>query len=292
MAPIMPFMMEYIWQNQVREVETNASESVMLSGFDIANFELPNEDLLAKTEIVRTIIANALKLRNENNLKVKQPLGKAYVINSDKNTLDAISKYKSLIEEELNIKEIELTNDVEKFNDHYLTLNFRSAGRVLKGDVQKMKVALENTPDNVMEEYVKQFDVGKVKVEGFDEFESELFVKNEKSKPEFILASDNGITVVLDITLTPELINEGILREIIRNAQVLRKEADFKIDDRIDINITSKDENITKILENNKDKIVMEVLAKNFNTTEFKPTIEKDMEVGDNVVVHYELRVN
>ena len=147
MAPIMPFMMEYIWQNQVREVESNVPESVMLSGFEIASFEIPDEDLIKKTNIVRTIIANALKLRNENNLKVKQPLSKAYVINEDKSTLDAIAKYKALIEEELNIKEIELTDDVERFNNHYLTLNFRNAGRVLKGDVQKMKTTLEETPE-------------------------------------------------------------------------------------------------------------------------------------------------
>ena len=132
-----------------------------------------------------------------------------------------------------------MTTDVEKFNDHYLTLNFRNAGRVLKGDVQKMKQALENTSDDVMESYVKAFDEGKVKVEGFDEFDSELFVKNSKPKQEFILASEDGLTVVLDTTLTQELINEGILREIIRNAQVLRKEAGFEIDDRIEINISS-----------------------------------------------------
>ena len=75
------------------------------------------------------------------------------------------------------------------FNNHYLTLNFRTAGRVLKGDVQKMKVALENTAEDVMERYVAEFDNGKVAVEGFGEFDSELFVKNAKSRPEFILDS-------------------------------------------------------------------------------------------------------
>ncbi|MGN0961502.1 MAG: isoleucine--tRNA ligase [Christensenellales bacterium] len=292
MAPIMPFMMEYIWQNQVREVESTAEESVMLSGFKIASFELPNEDLIEKNNIVRSIIASALKLRNENNLKVKQPLSRAYVINEDSNTLDAISKFKSLIEEELNIKEIELTDDVEKFNDHYLTLNFRNAGRILKGDVQKMKTALETATDSEMESYVTQFETGKVQVKGFDELTSDLFIKNAKPKQEFILASENGMTVVLDTTLSQELINEGILREIIRNAQVLRKEANFEIDDRIDINITTDNENVKEILNQNASKIATEVLAKNFNSAEFKPQIAKDMEVGDKIIVHYELRVN
>jgi len=292
MAPIMPFMMEYIWQNQVREVEKDAPLSVMLSGFKVGTFELKDEGLLEKTNIVRSIIASGLKLRNENNLKVKQPLGMAYVINEDQNTLDAISKYKTLIEEELNIREIKLTDDVERFNNHYLTLNFRTAGRILKGDVQKMKVALENTSEEVMERYVAEFDNGKVNIEGFGEFESDLFIKNAKSRPEFILDSENGMTVVLDITLNEDLINEGILREIIRNAQVLRKEADFKIDDRIDINISSVDDKVSEILSKNKDKIASEVLAKTFNTLKFVPTISRDIEVGDNITVCYELRVS
>lgn len=292
MAPIMPFMMEYIWQNQVREVESDAEESVMMSGFKIASFKIDEEDLTRKNDIVRSIIASALKLRNENNLKVKQPLRMAYVINEDSSTLGAISQYKALIEEELNIKEIELTDDVEKFNDHYLTLNFRNAGRVLKGDVQKMKTALENASDEEMERYVQGFDMGKVTVAGFGEFESDLFIKNARPKQEYILASENGMTVVLDITLDQGLINEGILREIIRNAQVLRKEAGFEIDDRIDISITSDDDIIKKILEDNASKIASEVLAKNFNSTKFQPEIERDLEVGDKIQVHYELRVN
>ena len=291
MAPIMPFMMEYIWQNQVREVEPNETLSVMLSKFKIATYKITDTSLLEQTDIVRSIIASALKLRNENNLKVKQPLKKAFVINEDKNTLNAIENYKSLIEDELNIKEIELSTDVETFNDHYLTLNFRNAGRVLKGDVQKMKEALDKTSDEVMQSYVESFDNGKVKVEGFEEFDSELFVKNSKPKKEFILESENGMTVVLDTTLTQELVNEGILREIIRNAQVLRKEANFEIDDRIEINITSDDENITNILTSNSEKIKTEVLAVSFNEKSFTPDISKDIEVDDKIV-KYELKKN
>ena len=172
----------------------------------------------------------------------------------------------------------------------YLALNFRVAGRELKGDVQKMKVALESATEAEMAEYVKAFDLGSVQVKGFDAFDASLFIKNSKPKAEFIMESDNGMTVVLDTTLNEELINEGILREIIRNAQVLRKEADFKIDDRIDINITSKDANIENILKVNATKISAEVLAKSYNEKSFTPDIAKDMEVGDGVAVHYELK--
>lgn len=281
MAPIMPFMMEYIWQNQVREVEKSASESVMLSGFNIASFKVTENNLIEKTNIVRSIIANALKLRNENNLKVKQPLKKAYVINEDENTLDAIKQYKSLIEEELNIKEIELTTDVEYFNDHFLTLNFRNAGRVLKGDVQKMKQALENATDEEMNSYVKQFDCGKVKVNGFEEFDKDLFVKNSKPKSEFIMETENGMTVVLDTTLTEELVNEGMLRELIRNAQILRKEANFDIDARVLINVSSNSDRIMKVINENLNKIKQEILAEKINDGDFKADIVRTVKVSD-----------
>lgn len=290
MAPIMPFMMEYIWQNQIRQVEKDSALSVMMSGFKIAEFKIDDTSVLEKTNIVRSIIASALKLRNENNLKVKQPLQKAFVINENKNTLEAIKEYKSIIEEELNIKEIELTNDVERFNEHYLTLNFRTAGKVLKGDIQKVKLELENSSDEKMNRYVQEFDSGKVDIDNFGKFDSELFVKNSKPRPEFILESADGMTVVLDITLTQELINEGYLREIIRNAQILRKEANFEIDDRIDINITTNDKNIAQLLQDNKDKVKLEVLGNTFNEIEFKPDIERNIEISDNCNVMYQLK--
>ena len=291
MAPIMPFMMEYIWQNQVREVEKNASLSVMMSGFDIASYTIDDESVIDKTNIVRSIIASALKLRNENNLKVKQPLKKAFVINANANTLNAIEDYKTIIEDELNIKEIELTTDVETFNDHFLTLNFRNAGRVLKGDVQKMKVLLEQTDADTMNRYVSELDKGEVDVVGFGKMPSDLFVKNSKPKPEFIMESADGMTVVLDITLDDELISEGILREIIRNAQILRKEANFEIDDRIDINISSKDEDISKIISENSQKIKSEVLGNSFNEIQFVADIQREVEVGDGKLVNFALRV-
>lgn len=291
MAPITPFMMEYIWQNQIREVEKDAELSVMMSGFKIATYKLDDTSVLDKTNIVRSIIASGQKLRNENNLKVKQPLQKAFVINENKNTLDAINEYKSIIEDELNIKEIELSSDVETFNDHYLTLNFRNAGRVLKGDVQKMKEALENTDASTMDKYVAEFENGSVNVAGFDTMPSDLFVKNSKPKEEFILDSIDGMTVVLDITLTAELINEGYLREIIRNAQVLRKEAGFEIDDRIDINITSENFELNEVIRNNADKIKSEVLGNTFNEIKFDADIARTVDIGDKFKVNFELRV-
>ena len=109
--------------------------------------------------------------------------------------------------------------------------------------------------------------------------------------PEFIMESADGMTVVLDITLDDELISEGILREIIRNAQILRKEANFEIDDRIDINISSKDEDVSKIISENSQKIKSEVLGNSFNEIQFVADIQREIEVGDGKLVNFALRV-
>ena len=109
----------------------------------------------------------------------------------------------------------------------------------------------------------------------------DIFVKNSKSKPEYIVAKDNDLTVVLDVTLTEDLILEGILREIVRNAQILRKEANFNIEQRVYLNITSKDEDVLKVISKFTDKIKQEVLAEKFNEFTFKPDIERTLSVAD-----------
>ena len=105
------------------------------------------------------------------------------------------------------------------------------------------------------------------------------------------MESADGMTVVLDITLDDELISEGILREIIRNAQILRKEANFEIDDRIDINISSKDGDVSKIISENSQKIKSEVLGNSFNEIQFVADIQREVEVGDGKLVNFALRV-
>ena len=219
-------------------------------------------------------------MRNENQLKVKQPLAKAYIVSDNADTLDVVNIFQSVIKEELNIKDIVVTDNVEEFNDYYLTVNFKNAGMVLKGDVQKLKATLDSSTTEQMREFVQGFDNGEVEVAPFGKLASNNFVKNSRPKTEFVLASENSVTVVLDTTLTKELINEGVLREIIRNAQILRKEANFNIEDRVNLYLNSKDSEINAVVEQNAEKIKQEVLAVNFNT-EFTAEIERVVEVGN-----------
>ena len=280
MAPIIPFMTEYIWQKMVRDIEPNEVECVMLAGYPQKIGSYDFKDYISYAQIAQTVMNLANHLRAENNLKVKQPLSKMFIVSENKNTLSALNEYQNIVKEEINVKNVEVTTNVEDFNTYFLQLNFKSAGAVLKGDVQKVKAILENASQEQMKEYVAGYENGKVNITPYGELDASLFVKNSKPKQEFVLSKEGDITVVLDIELDDNLIAEGILREIIRNAQVLRKEADFNIDARIKLSITTDNAKLTQILEQNKQKIMQETLATDFNSN-FEPDIQKEVAIDE-----------
>lgn len=281
MAPIIPFTTEHIWQNLVRSLESASAKSVMLADFATPLTTHDFSHFVDYTDIAKDVITLGGRLRSENNLKVKQPLREAYVVSSNPDVIRAVAIYQELIKDELNIKTIEITSSEEKFNDLYLAVNFKAAGAVLKGDVQKLKNILANASADDMAGYVSSFDKGSVCVEGLGDLDASLFTKQSKPKEDFIIAKDDKITVVLDITLTPELIEEGNVREVLRAIQILRKEADFAIDQRVDLAVSSTDENMSKLISKYQDKIMQEVLATSFASSLSNYDIQKEVEIAN-----------
>ncbi len=284
MSPIIPFVTEHIWQNLVREVEKDEAECIMLSGYPEKIWKTSFVNVLENTAVARDIMSTAQRLRNENQIKVKQPLKKMY-ISSVNNTNEILRDFEEIIKDELNIKEIECVIDDSMFNDEYLSVNFKKAGAVLKGDVQKLKNALSELSDDdfkiVMEEYKK----GKVNVGEFKGLDSELFNLEKKPKTDFVIAHENGNTVVLDINLDEALLLEGLYREFVRGLQVLRKEADFKIDDRLFAYFETADDSLATMLFNFMDKIKQEVLIVKAIEDFSDSDIEKNVEVGDSFII-------
>ncbi len=284
MTPIVPFMTEYIWQNLVREVEKDEAECVMLSGFPGKVYEADFGDILEQTNIARDVMSTAQRLRNENQIKVKQPLRVMYVSGGEK-TVEVLESFGDIIKDELNVKELEVLIDDSKFNDEYLSVNFKKAGAVLKGEVQKLKTALVNLSVEENEKVMQGYKNGKVTVGEFVDLDSELFNLEKKPKQDFVIAHENGNTVVLDINLDEELILEGYYREFVRGLQVLRKEADFDIDQRIYAYFETADETLATMLYNYMQKIKQEVLIVRAVEDVVKPVIEKNIEVGDSFII-------
>ncbi len=284
MSPIIPFITEYIWQNMVRELEGDAKESIFLENFPSALEEFDDQKLIDDTNVIRNVIAIALRLRNENQIKIKQPLKHLYVLMSNAN-VDAIKEYEELIKEELNIKEITFEEDNTKFNDEFLTVNFKAAGARLKGAVQQLKNTLALLSDEEQKKLVEQFKNGNVEVEGFEPLPAEVFILSSKPKKDFVIASENGLTCVLDITIDENLMLEGLSRELIRTIQVLRKEANFKVEERIEVALKTESETLSKVISKYSERIKAEVLGKNFVEGIENPTIEREVEIQEEKVL-------
>lgn len=284
MTPITPFVTEHIWQNLVREVEKDEEEAVMLSGYPTPIYSERFDGILEETTIARDIMSTAQRLRNENQIKVKQPLKKMYVASMG-NVESVLANFEEIIKEELNIKELERVTDDSMFNDEFLSVNFKKAGAVLKGDVQKLKNALAAASDEDFKEIMKGYKEGKVCVGEFRDLDSELFNLEKKPKTDFVIAHENGNTVVLDINLDKALVLEGYYREFVRGLQVLRKEADFAIDQRIYAYFETADDSLADMLMVYMQKIKQEVLIIRAVEKIDKPVIEKNIEVGDSFII-------
>lgn len=284
MTPIIPFVTEHIWQNMVREVEKNEKECVMLSGYPEKIYNADFKGVIEITRVARDIMSTAQRLRNEHQIKVKQPLRKLYIAGGE-NTEKVIEDYGDIIKDELNIKEIEPVNDDSKFNDEYLSVNFKKAGAVLKGEVQKLKTRLTELTEKLREKVMEGFRKGKVSLGEFENLDSELFNLEKKPKEDFVIAHENGNTVVLDITLDESLVEEGLYREFVRGLQVLRKEADFAIDDRLNAYFETADDKLANMLFNYMQKIKQEVLIVRAIEKIDEPDIQKNIEVGDSFII-------
>jgi len=251
MAPLTPFIGEYIWQNLVREVEPKASEFVMTTDFPkrIEYSGKTIKGIIEQVDFVKQIISLALRIRAAGQLKVKQPLRTMYIKTASKRDL---SLFIDIIKDEVNVKEIEIVQDEDKFNVPFLVVDFKKAGAVLKGDVQKLKDELAGL---TTEQMIAAANKGTFK--GYPE---EFFVKKLAKREEFAAETEGDITVVLDTTLDEQLVSEGFLRELIRSIQLARQEAGLDISARVKFKITVE-KDLVELVSANIDKIAKEVLA-------------------------------
>lgn len=279
MAPIIPFITEYIYQNCVREIERDAKESVHHTHYP-KTINMPVEDgLIKQTEAAREVIAITQRMRNEAQLKVKQPL-RALYIKCDSQTKQNILPLEDVIMDELNIKKIIFVKDESVFNEPYFTVNFRNAGVVLKGEAQKLKNLVVALDEKGMAKLYKDYLSGKVSLGEFVSLDSSLFDLHYRPKANYTVISENNLTLALDTELTDELINEGTVRELIRQIQVMRKDADFAVEQRIIAAIGVDDVIAKKVIDENAEKIKQDILAIELRDTVGNAAIQKSFEIN------------
>ena len=256
-APFVPFMTEQIYQNLVRNFDKTAPESIHLCDFPVADEKMIDKELEESMEKVLEIVTLGRACRNVSNMKNRQVLSKVYV--GMKGTLD--EKYYYIIKEELNVKEIEFKDDVSEFVSYNVKPNLKTVGPKYGSILPTINQMLRGGDGTA---FVKELnETGKVVLEIGDAkielVEEDLLIETTKSE-KYISSAENGVTVVLDIELTPELIEEGFVRELISKIQNLRKESGFEVQNHIEI-YYSDNKKIGEIIEKNKEQIADETLA-------------------------------
>ena len=258
-APMIPFMTEDIYQNIVRSVDETAPESIHLCDFPEVNESYIDKELEENMERVLDIVVLGRACRNASAIKNRQPIGKMFV----KAEFELSDFYKEIIEEELNVKEVEFTDDVRAFTSYSFKPQLRTVGPKYGKFLGKIKEALSSLDGNAA---MDKINAGEPLT--FDFVGNEVVLEKEDLLIDmaqvegYVSESDNNITVVLDTKLSDELIEEGFVREIISKIQTMRKEADFQVMDKIVVNV-DKNDTIRAIIENNLDEIKSEVLADN-----------------------------
>ena len=288
-APIIPFMTEEIWQNMVRSFEPDEAKSVHLSDYPTPVAEYEDKEILKEVEEMRKVIGLGLMLRNEKQLKVRQPLNKLY-ISSEKDIENSINNFENIIKEELNIKNIELLKDEAVLNDEYLMVNFKVAGRLLKEKIQSFKEKIEKLTDKEMQELVAKFNdesIKEIEIDGFGTFEKDVFIKDMKPKAHIVVIKEGDYTIALDTILTEELIVEGMYRDLVRTLQVLRKDAGLKVEQRINLSVQTAGTLMEKVLANYVEKITADTLTENFSRESIEnAVIEKEIEInGEKITI-------
>jgi isoleucyl-tRNA synthetase len=267
-------MCEYIWQNVIKEFDKTSTESVHLSDYPTVSFYTIEDSITTSIDKCRNIVTSVLKIRNEKQIKVRQPLKTLYI--KTKHNLDEV---KDIILSELNIKELVYIDDMGELKDEYLTLNFRVAGSVLKGDVNLVKELVNNLTD--MKQYVNKVKEGSsIKLNVYDqELDSSLFVIENKPKDNIEVTSVDNMEIAIDTFIDENLYKEGLLRDIIRQCQVFRKEAGFDVENRIMLVLNTNNDLIKEVIRDNKNLIQNEVLATlatSIDNPKFSDTIEED----------------
>ncbi|MDR1806145.1 MAG: isoleucine--tRNA ligase [Clostridium sp.] len=258
MAPVIPFMTEHIWQELTRKLLPSSEISVHHGDWAEPFPAQADDALLSRVATVREVIAVALKLRNEKQLKVRQPLSTLYLCGAAD-----IQGFEKQILDELNIKEIKLLPDFTELTCKQLGVNFKAAGAALKGEANKLKAALAGAGADEMRRMSAEFEQGAVKVAGFTEpLGAELFTISNATRPGIAAAEvDEGLTLALNTELTEELKKEGAVRDILRQFQVLRKDSGLRVEQRIRAAAQTKSAFLLAALEERRGEIAAELLA-------------------------------
>ena len=280
-APMIPFMTEEIYQNIVVKVDPSAPESIHLCDYPKANEAHVDKELEADMDLVLKVVVLGRACRNSGNMKNRQPLANMFV----KAPFTLNEFFKDIIADELNIKAVTFTDDVRSFTTYTFKPQLRTVGPKYGKLLGKIRTALSSVDGNATMDELKangsvtfDFDGEKVVLT-----EEDLLI-DMTQKEGYVTESNQDVTVVLDCNLTPELLEEGFVREIISKIQTMRKEAGFEVTDHITVGYKDNAK-IESIFSKYADEICADVLADKLTDSEISGYTKEWSINGETVVL-------
>jgi len=283
-APMIPFMADDIYRNLVCSVDATAPISVHLCDFPAYDAAHVDTELENNMEAVLKTVVMGRAARNASNIKNRQPIAGMYV----KAPFALNEFYTEIIEDELNVKSVTFTDDVREFTSYSFKPQLRTVGPKYGkqlGGIQKYLASVDGNEamDALKAEGAIKFDVNGTEVSLTEE---DLLI-NIAQKEGYVTEADNVVTVILDINLTPELIEEGFYYEVVSKIQTMRKDSGFEVMDHIKVTINGN-EKVADIVLRNRDSISTKVLAEDILVDAALANMKEWNVNGENVTIGVE----
>ena len=254
---MIPFMTESIYRNLVCSIDKTAPISIHLCDFPEVKEEWIDKELEDNMEDVLNAVVIGRACRNSTNIKNRQPIGKLYI----KADWKLNEYFTAIIADELNVKEVEYTDDVRAFTSYSFKPQLKTLGPKYGKHLNAIRAALSILDGNATMDELNTKGSFTINADGEDiVLEKDDVLIEMTQKEGFVASSDKGITVVMDTNLTPELIEEGFVREIVSKIQTMRKEAGFEVMDKIKVTYDGS-EKAEKVFAEYAEQIGQETLA-------------------------------
>ena len=287
LAPLVPFISEHVWQSLIKIAEPNQTESVHLASFPVADKGFIDEKLSTAVALSRRLVELGRSARAESGVKIRQPLARALV--SAPGWEQISEEIKTHIAEELNILKLDGIHVAEAdLVDISVKANFRTLGNKFGADVQAIATAISSANHSQMVKNLREHKAFELPVNlanGAKSVEIDIddLVVTETPRSGWSVASHAGESLALDLALTPELIESGLVREVIRAIQEERKRIGLDVSDRITVNWNAP-EQVAKAIASAMAEISAEVLATKFNHQTGESNSENELGLWLNLV--------
>ncbi|MDX1462549.1 MAG: DUF5915 domain-containing protein, partial [Marinirhabdus sp.] len=286
-APIAPFFMDRLYKDLTNGVVKKAPKSVHLSDFPVANTELVDKTLERKMQRAQTISSLVLSLRQREKIKVRQPLQKIMVPVLDETTRKEIEAVADLIKSEVNVKEIELIDEASGILVKQIKPDFKKLGPRFGKDMKQVAAVIQQFGQEEIATLEKEQELSIVVNEKNTTLTLDDVIISSQDIEGWLVANAGGITVALDVTITPSLKNEGIARELINRIQNLRKDSGFEVTDRVAVTVQT-DPVLETAVNDNLEYIKRETLTE---ALQFVSQVNQGTEISfDDIVTRLQIK--